>query len=206
MSTEKDIFIASAGIMLEGCIWSPYDGNETTKPEIALLLHPHPLYGGSMHDGVLSVARSVFLDKGMSVCAFNLPGVGASEGRSSGDLSETDHVLAVVEYLRNEGYDITWGVGYSYGGALLTLSLTGFGATARAILIAPALGLLNEQLTSPAQPIHAVVGDKDPYSSVDQIKRHLPEATVRLITGADHFFSGGQGELGKAIEDSVDGA
>jgi len=206
MSTEKDIFIASAGIMLEGAIWSPYDGNETTKPEIALLLHPHPLYGGSMHDGVLSVARSVFLDKGMSVCAFNLPGVGASEGRSSGDLSETDHVLAVVEYLRNEGYDITWGVGYSYGGALLTLSLTGFGATARAILIAPALGLLNEQLASPAQPIHAVVGDKDPYSSVDQIKRHLPEATVRLITGADHFFSGGQGELGKAIEDSVDGA
>jgi len=73
-------------------------------------------------------------------------------------------------------------------------------------LIAPALGLLNEQLASPAQPIHAVVGDKDPYSSVDQIKRHLPEATVRLITGADHFFSGGQGELGKAIEDSVDGA
>jgi len=206
MSTEKDIFIASAGIMLEGSIWSPYDGNETTKPEIALLLHPHPLYGGSMHDGVLSVARSVFLDKGMSVCAFNLPGVGASEGRSSGDLSETDHVLAVVEYLRNEGYDITWGVVYSYGGALLTLSLTGFGATARAILIAPALGLLNEQLASPAQPIHAVVGDKDPYSSVDQIKRHLPEATVRLITGADHFFSGGQGELGKAIEDSVDGA
>lgn len=206
MSTEKDIFIASAGIMLEGSIWSPYDGNETTKPEIALLLHPHPLYGGSMHDGVLSVARSVFLDKGMSVCAFNLPGVGASEGRSSGDLSETDHVLAVVEYLRNEGYDITWGVGYSYGGALLTLSLTGFGATARAILIAPALGLLNGQLASPAQPIHAVVGDKDPYSSVDQIKRHLPEATVRLITGADHFFSGGQGELGKAIEDSVDGA
>jgi len=206
MSTEKDIFIASAGIMLEGSIWSPYDGNETTKPEIALLLHPHPLYGGSMHDGVLSVARSVFLDKGMSVCAFNLPGVGASEGRSSGDLSETDHVLAVVEYLRNEGYDITWGVGYSYGGALLTLSLTGFGATARAILIAPALGLLNEQLASPAQPIHAVLGDKDPYSSVDQIKRHLPEATVRLITGADHFFSGGQGELGKAIEDSVDGA
>jgi len=206
MSTEKDIFIASAGIMLEGSIWSPYDGNETTKPEIALLLHPHPLYGGSMHDGVLSVARSVFLDKGMSVCAFNLPGVGASEGRSSGDLSETDHVLAVVEYLRNEGYDITWGVGYSYGGALLTLSLTGFGATARAILIAPALGLLNEQLASPAQPIHAVLGDKDPYSSVDQIKRHLPEATVRLITGADHFFSGSQGELGKAIEDSVDGA
>ena len=34
----------------------------------------------------------------MSVCAFNLPGVGASEGRSSGDLSERDHVLAVVEH------------------------------------------------------------------------------------------------------------
>ena len=142
----------------------------------------------------------------MSACAFNLPGVGASEGRSSGDLSERDHVLAVVEYLSDEGYDITWGVGYSYGGALLTLSLAGFGATARAILIAPALGLLNDRLASPAQPIHAVVGDKDPYSSVDQIKQHLPEATVRLITGADHFFSGSQGELGKAIEDSVDGA
>ena len=206
MSATKDIFIASGGIKLEGCIWSPYDNSEATKSEIALLLHPHPLYGGSMHDGVLSVARSVFLERGMSACAFNLPGVGASEGRSSGDLSERDHVLAAVEYLSDEGYDITWGVGYSYGGALLTLSLAGFGVTARAILIAPALGLLNEQLASPVQPIHAVVGDKDPYSSVDQIKRHLPEATVRLITGADHFFSGSQGELGKAIEDSVDGA
>ena len=205
MSATKDIFIASGGIKLEGCIWSPYDNSEATKSEIALLLHPHPLYGGSMHDGVLSVARSVFLERGMSVCAFNLPGVGASEGRSSGDLSERDHVLAVVEHLSDDGYDITWGVGYSYGGALLTLSLAVFGATARAILIAPALGLLNDRLASPAQPIHAVLGDRDPYSSVDQIKHHLPESTVRLITGADHFFSGSQGKLGKAIEDSVDG-
>ena len=205
MSATKDIFIASGGIKLEGCIWSPYDNSEATKSEIALLLHPHPLYGGSMHDGVLSVARSVFLERGMSACAFNLPGVGASEGRSSGDLSERDHVLAVVEYLSDEGYDITWGVGYSYGGALLTLSLAGFGVTARAILIAPALGLLNDRLASPAQPIHAVLGDRDPYSNVDQIKHHLPESTVRLITGADHFFSGSQGKLGKAIEDSVDG-
>jgi len=139
MSTEKDIFIASAGIMLEGCIWSPYDGNETTKPEIALLLHPHPLYGGSVHDGVLSVARSVFLDKGMSVCAFNLPGVGASEGRSSGDLSETDHVLAVGEVLRKEGYETTLGVGYLHGGALLTLSLAGVCAAPRHVFLAPAL-------------------------------------------------------------------
>ena len=61
MSATKDIFIASGGIKLEGCIWSPCDNSEATKSEIALLLHPHPLYGGSMHDGVLSVARSVFL-------------------------------------------------------------------------------------------------------------------------------------------------
>ena len=205
MSATKDIFIASGGIKLEGCIWSPYDNSEATKSEIALLLHPHPLYGGSMHDGVLSVARSVFLERGMSACAFNLPGVGASEGRSSGDLSERDHVLAVVEYLSDEGYDITWGVGYSYGGALLTLSLAGFGVTARAILIAPALGLLNEQLASPVQQTHAIVGDKDPYASAGQIEQRLPEATVQLIAGADHFFSGGHRELEKAIKDAVDG-
>ena len=205
MSTIKDIFIASAGIKLEGCIWSPCDGNESPKPEIALLLHPHPLYGGSMHDGVLSVARSVFLERGMSVCAFNLPGVGASEGQSSGDLSETDHVLAVVECLRNEGYQISWGVGYSYGGALLTLSLDGFGATARAMLIAPALGLVNDRIGSPVQLTHAIVGDKDPYASAGQIEQRLPEATVQLIAGADHFFSGGHRELEKAIKDAVDG-
>ena len=205
MSTEKDIFIASGGIKLEGCIWVPYDSNETTKAEIALLLHPHPLYGGSMHDGVLSVARSVFLERGMSVCAFNLPGVGASEGRSSGDLSETDHVVAVVEHLKKEGYQITWGVGYSYGGALLTLSLAGFGSTARAMLIAPALGLVNDRIASPVQLIHAIVGDKDPYASADQIERRLPGATVQSIVGADHFFSGGHRELEKAIKDAVDG-
>ena len=205
MGRTKDIFIVSGDIELEGCIWSPYDINETTKPEIALLLHPHPLYGGSMHDGVLSVARSVFLERGMSVCAFNLPGVGASEGRSSGDLAERHHVLAVVEHLSDEGYHITWCVGYSYGGALLTLSLAGFGLTARAILIAPALGLVNESIPPPAQPIYAIVGDKDPYASADQIERLLPEATVQLIGGANHFFSGDQRELEKAIKDSVDG-
>ena len=43
-------------------------------------------------------------------------------------------------------------------------------------------------------------------TTLGQIKQHLPEAAVRLITGADHFFSGSQGELGKALEDSVDGA
>ena len=64
---------------------------------IAILCHPHPLYGGSMHDGVLDAAASVLRNQGVSVLRFNFRGVGLSDGQHAGGEGEADDLAAVAK-------------------------------------------------------------------------------------------------------------
>ena len=109
--------------VLEAKRWLPETVRDQNALPWALLCHPHPLYGGSMDDGVLAFAREAFVMRGFGVCGFNLPGVGQSTGRSVGDLSETACLEAVCRYFSLEGLTLEWAAGYSYGGALLTSGL-----------------------------------------------------------------------------------
>jgi len=62
---------------------------------IAVLCHPHPLYGGSMHDGVLQIAADALLNHDLGVARFNFRGVGASQGISG---KTTDEEKSAAPY------------------------------------------------------------------------------------------------------------
>ena len=70
--------------------------------ELAILCHPHPLYGGSMHDAVLDLVGRTLGELSVNCLKFNFRGVGASEGDFDGGRGETEDLLAVVDWAREQ--------------------------------------------------------------------------------------------------------
>lgn len=176
----------------------------------AILCHPHPLYGGTMDDGVLDIARSRFAAAGGGTVLFNFRGVGASDGSHDRGAGEVDDVLAVAHWLESSDHavDALTLIGYSFGSSVAWRALPDVGAgTAgtRAVLIAPPLG----SMAYPPLPdaVGAViVGDQDPFVHADALDRWLasqPRLRRMPITGADHFFSQAPGALGDALDEVV---
>ena len=77
--------------------------NTQSNGTIAVLCHPHPLYGGSMHDAVLSVAAECAAHAGLSSLRFNFRGVGASAGQHQPAPSAPNEIadlLAVINWVK----------------------------------------------------------------------------------------------------------
>ena len=108
----------------------------------AVLCHPHPQYGGSMHDGVVDVAAGIMLDHGIDCVRFNFRGVGRSEGVYDNGIGELDDLGAVANWVRDQNPDHKlWLAGYSFGSNIVFRSLAGL-KPEFALLIAPPIGMM----------------------------------------------------------------
>src|SRR5579863_1444899 len=84
---------------LEGLLWAPANA---TPPMAAVVCHPHPLYGGTMHNKVVYHAAKTLHRYGLAVLRFNFRGVGLSEGTYDEGRGETADVGAALDYLAVE--------------------------------------------------------------------------------------------------------
>lgn len=188
---------------------------QPTAPFVALVSHPHPLGGGTMHNKVVYHAMKAINDPafgfGAPVLRFNFRGTGLSEGVHDGE-AEREDVLAALDWLRTEyGLPIV-AVGFSFGAAMTVAACTGekaFSVNAMALLSLPlhALGraYLYPQLASSPTPKLFLSGDcdefapslglKDLVASVHKLKKMV------LIEGADHFFNSHLSEMQLALAD-----
>lgn len=173
---------------------------------IAVLSHPHPLYGGSMHDGVLDLAAEAMARSSMSTVRFNFRGVGASEGTHDKGEGEVDDLLAVAAWARAQAPDLPlWLLGYSFG-ALVTWRALAQAEPQRAILIAPPVGMMDFSGNPPlATRVSAVAGDQDDFVDAQAFKTWLGDDAY-VISGADHFFSGAPQALSDCLDELIDGS
>jgi alpha/beta superfamily hydrolase len=169
-----------------------------------VVCHPHPLYGGEMHNNVVSALVDAFQHAGIATLRFNFRGVGHS-GRSHGQgEAELEDVKAAVSYLLSRQQVQTVVVaGYSFG------SMVGLQAGAadprvhKLIGVAFPLGLRDPSfLLSVTKSKLLISGDHDNYSPIPALQNLLgqlpgPKALV-IVPGADHFFWGQEGEIAKA--------
>ena len=157
---------------------------------IAILCHPHPLYGGSMHDGVLDTAAAVLLNEGISVLRFNFRGVGRSEGTHAKGEGEADDLAAVVAWTR-QSYPSESIVlaGYSFGATVAWRAAHRLSTLARLILIAPPVGMMPFTAPAPTCPVHVVYGDADEYIDPAALAAWTG-VTRHQVDGANHFFTG----------------
>ncbi len=157
---------------------------------IAVLCHPHPLYGGSMNDGVLGVLADALHRHGIATLRFNFRGVGGSEGRHDGAGGEVADLRAVVVWVQtvHPGSGLLLG-GYSFGASTVCQLLAAPGApdAERVLLIAPPVG--NLPAPEPESAADVFVGDADAFVDASALQQ-WQSARVHVLPGADHFFGG----------------
>lgn len=189
---EEKISFPVGTIRLEGLLALPPDA-----PRIGVVVcHPHPLYGGEMHNNVVTALTLSLHRSGHATLRFNFRGVGASEGRHDEGNGEMDDVKGAVSYLLSRASPQTVVVaGYSFG------SIVGLRAGADDprvhALIGVALPIARRDasfLEGTTKPKLLVTGDRDDVSPAQQLtalfgKLQEPKQLV-VVRGADHFFGG----------------
>jgi len=175
----------------------------------AVIGHPHPAYGGSMHSKVVHTVYRVLDARGHPSLRFNFRGVARSEGNFSGWNDEVEDVAAAAAFARERtGRNELWGAGFSFGSWVgLQWALTDPGVLRFIALGLPVENHSFDFLNRLPCPLAIVQGERDRYGSAETLARWVQEwqrlgpVTLRIVKGADHFFTGKLAELKQALEE-----
>jgi alpha/beta superfamily hydrolase len=194
---EKPIRFKSQKIELEG-LYCP-----GSKPHSVVVTHPHPLYGGDMHNHVVTAITQAYQRLDCSTLRFNLRGVGRSQGNYDEGLAEQEDVVAAIAYLNAAGLPAVDLVGYSFGAWVNARVASRCRAVRRLVMVSPPVAFLDFQEIRDIASLKLVItGDRDDIAPADRIARDLPfwnpAARFEIIKGADHFYGGHLNDL-KAI-------
>ncbi len=194
----RPVPIPSGDLTLEGELYLPEGGAEN----MVVLCHPHPQYGGDMHNNVVQSAARGLVAAGTGALAFNFRGVGASSGSYDNGVGERDDVRAAAAFARAlEGTRRVGLLGYSFGAVMAAQvaeePLAGLALVSLPVRMLDAGG--DVALTRFEKPVLIVVGDRDqvsPAAFVREFAEALPgDVRLELVTGADHFWYGFEDRL-----------
>ena len=205
MYPKGNLFIPASHGQLEAILKEP--GGD--RLGVALVCHPHPLGGGTMHNKVVFRAAAGLVDAGLVTLRFNFRGVGASTG-VHGDVSGgREDVRDALNYLAKEyPEDEVTLAGFSFG------SRTGMEVgmpddrIARLISIGTPVDKYAdyEFLADVQKPILFIHGDKDEFGSVGSLRKltdRIPHAEVVIFENSGHFFDEHLDELRDTVRDWV---
>jgi alpha/beta superfamily hydrolase len=155
---------------------------------IALVAHPHPLYGGTLDNKVVQTLAKTFVELGYVSLRPNFRGVGASEGEHDEGRGETEDLLLVAAHARKGHGDLPLALaGFSFGAAVQT-QVARRTAPERVVLVGVAVGRFpSERVPANTIVIHGELDDTVPLSKVLDWARPQ-DLPVIVIPGADHFF------------------
>jgi len=155
---------------------------------IALVAHPHPLYGGTLDNKVVQTLAKTFVELGYVSLRPNFRGVGASEGEHDEGRGETEDLLLVAAHARKDHGDLPLALaGFSFGAAVQT-QVARRTAPERVVLVGVAVGRFpSERVPASTIVIHGELDDTVPLSKVLDWARPQ-DLPVIVIPGADHFF------------------
>jgi uncharacterized protein len=205
---HRSVLLRGAAGSLEALFWDVSE--DTGVPTLAAIVcHPHPLFGGTMHNKVVyQVAKSLHR-AGLPVLRFNLRGVGLSEGAHDGGRGEQDDVRAALGFLAERYPGVPLLVsGFSFGAWVgLRVGCEDVRVTVLAGLGLPVGSVDVSHLSSCAKPKLLVSGDHDQYAPREKLEAIVADLPARarkrtgliFITGADHFFTGHLEELDRVL-------
>jgi alpha/beta superfamily hydrolase len=202
---SRNFFLQGPAGRLEAILWSPVRNG--APPMAALVCHPHPLFGGTMHNKVVFQAAKSLDALGLPVLRFNFRGAGTSEGQHDKGRGEQKDVRAALDFLTAvypqapillAGFSFGCWVGLRVGcGDERVAELIGLGTPVNST----AFSFLR-QCEKPKLFVH---GENDPFGDAKKVQalvESLPgEKHFVMVPAADHFFVGKLDQLDRAIKD-----
>jgi uncharacterized protein len=200
---SKQFFLAGPVGRLESILWTPTDVGQPSLA--AVICHPHPLFGGTMHNKVVYQAAKSLDAFGIPTLRFNFRGAGLSEGRHDKGKGELGDVQAAIDFLAGEFSGAALLVaGFSFGSVVgLRAGCSDARVTQLMGLGIPVNGSDFSFLHNCGKPKLFVHGANDEFGARDKVEAlvgTLPGANeLKVVEGADHFFAGHLDQLDAAI-------
>ena len=204
---HKEIFIPGPC----GRIQAKYYQNKTKGAPVALVLQPHPQYGGTMNNRIVYETYNSFYKNNFSVIRINFRGVEKSDGifdNGQGELSDAAAALDWIEK-ENPGYEQCWVSGFSFGALICMQLIMRRPEVNKFVTISPQPSLYEFTFLSPC-PISGIVlfGKNDELVQPDSIlnlKKRLSiqkniDVKFEPIANANHFFKNKENELALSID------
>jgi uncharacterized protein len=176
---------------------------------VAVVCHPHPAYGGTLHNKVVHRVASTLHELGADVLRFNFRGVGASAGAYDQGRGELEDARAAVAWIRARHPGTrAWLAGFSFGSWIAARLAASDPAIERLILVAPPVRRSSfDVLRHCAVPKLVIQGLADTTCPPADLESEFPlwadPKTLIRVPDASHFFDRQLGPLGRAIEDAL---
>jgi hypothetical protein len=202
--SEKRVSIPCTDLHLEGRMSLP----EGSDPQPGVVVcHPHPLYGGSMDNNVVSSVCNSLQAQGLATLRFNFRGVGGSQGTHGQGVTEQDDVRAALSVLRSqeEVDENRLGLaGYSFGaGVARDVAVSEKSIAALALISMPLASGETSPLDSYDKPKLIISGSADNFISFEAVLdlvARLPEPkSHEIVPNADHFWFGHEAEAANSV-------
>jgi len=187
---------------LEAQLEEPEDRPPT---EAALVCHPHPLYGGTMHNKVVYRIARGLRRRGSAVLRFNFRGVGRSQGQHAYGAGEIDDARAAIDWLRARYPDMPYSLaGFSFGSQVILRLGCLLGNAVRLIAVGfPAKTAPGEFLRACIVPKSFIASTHDlhaPRERMEELYMEIAEPKRLVwIEAQDHFFQGALDRLEEAV-------
>ncbi len=194
----------------DGKLVGKYKKGQSLNPPVALILHPHPLYGGTMNNPVVLELFNIFDDLGFSTFRFNFRGVGKSEGKFDNGLGELADAAAGLDWVQrqNPNANQCWVAGFSFGALLCMQLLMRRPEITRFISVSPQPNLYDFNFLAPCPASGMIIqGKKDelvPIEDTNRLAQKLQSqknivVDYEEISGANHFYDNEIHKLNKVV-------
>jgi alpha/beta superfamily hydrolase len=201
----ESLFIEGPAGRLEALLEAPEAAPEEGPREVALVCHPHPQHGGTMHNKVVYRIARGLRRAGAVTLRFNYRGVNLSAGQYADGEGELDDARAALDYLRGRYPVLPCTLaGFSFGSRIvLRLAKERMSSTRRVIPVGfpdRYRGLTDFDMPIPRIFIQSTHDEFGPLESIQSLVNSLNEPKrLILIEAQDHFFGGGLEQLEKEV-------
>lgn len=199
----------------DGRLEGRYQHGSGSTPPLAVILHPHPLQGGTMNNRIVYTLFQIYAKRGFSVLRFNFRGVGRSQGAFDQGQGELRDAASALDWMQshNPNSARAWVAGFSFGSWIAMQLLMRRPEIEGFICAALPANLYDFTFLAPCPSSGLVVqGEHDAYVPIEPVTKlihklsHQRGITIQhdIIPGADHFFSNHTDELAASVNAYLD--
>ena len=175
----------------------------------SIACHPHPLFGGTMHNKVVYRIARAFADAGFAVLRFNFRGTGLSQGEYDQGRGEQDDLRAAIRFIEEKypGVEL-WLAGFSFGSTVMLRAAACYDRVRAFVAVGVPVSKSDfPDIAQCSKPKLFVQGSLDEYGSPNDLAKVFASLDdpkeMRIIEGADHFFEGHLAELALAVSNFI---